>query len=99
LELEHGPHLAIPQGVGGDFFFTVAPYDPVFFLHHTQLDRIWWRWQQAHPEHSNAYSGPSSHDSNDAASMDDLLPYGELAKSLPVRDVMSTESDLLCYRY
>lgn len=25
-ELEDGPHLAIPQGVGGDFFYTVAPY-------------------------------------------------------------------------
>ena len=25
-ELEDGPHLAIPQGIGGDFFYTVAPY-------------------------------------------------------------------------
>lgn len=21
--------------------------DPIFFLHHAYLDRLWWRWQQA----------------------------------------------------
>lgn len=25
---------------------TAAPGDPVFFLHHAYLDRVWWRWQQ-----------------------------------------------------
>lgn len=25
---------------------TAAPGDPVFFLHHAYLDRVWWQWQQ-----------------------------------------------------
>lgn len=27
-----------------------AAYDPLFWFHHTNLDRIWARWQKAHPE-------------------------------------------------
>ena len=23
-----------------------SPGDPIFFLHHTYLDRVWWQWQQ-----------------------------------------------------
>lgn len=46
-----------------------------------------------------AYDGPSSHGSEDAASLDDMLPVSDFAKSIKVREVMNTESDMLCYRY
>jgi tyrosinase len=25
---------------------VASPSDPLFFLHHTYLDRVWWQWQQ-----------------------------------------------------
>lgn len=28
------------------FQLTAAPGDPIFFLHHAYLDRVWWQWQQ-----------------------------------------------------
>ncbi|KAF2194377.1 amino acid transporter [Zopfia rhizophila CBS 207.26] len=42
------PHTAGHGGVGGTMLDVVAsPSDPLFFLHHTNLDRLWWEWQQA----------------------------------------------------
>lgn len=40
------PHTAGHGGVGGTMLDVVAsPSDPLFFLHHTNLDRLWWNWQ------------------------------------------------------
>jgi tyrosinase len=41
--LHSGGHYSIWGDPGGDVF--VSPSDPAFFLHHTQLDRHWWMWQ------------------------------------------------------
>jgi tyrosinase len=40
-----GTHTAGHVKVGGDAadFFS-STNDPVFFLHHAMLDRVWWMW-------------------------------------------------------
>lgn len=74
--------------------------DPVFFLHHTQLDRMWWRWQQMNPrKRSREYTGIAETNSTNVASLQDFLPMGSLAATIQVSDIMSTSSDLLCYSY
>lgn len=41
------PHTAGHSAIGGTMLDVVAsPGDPLFFLHHTYLDRVWWQWQQ-----------------------------------------------------
>ncbi|KAF2473068.1 Di-copper centre-containing protein [Lindgomyces ingoldianus] len=40
------PHTSGHAGVGGSMLDIVAsPGEPLFFLHHTNLDRLWWIWQ------------------------------------------------------
>ncbi|OOF98341.1 hypothetical protein ASPCADRAFT_205583 [Aspergillus carbonarius ITEM 5010] len=50
LAVEQMSHLTIPYIVQGDFSKVTAPNDPVFFLHHAQVDRVWWSWQLLSPE-------------------------------------------------
>ena len=67
--------------------------DPVFFLHHTQVDRLWWLWQQEDPTNRlNAYGGGS-------ARLQDVMPMADLAADRLVADFMSTQTADLCYTY
>lgn len=45
--LEDDPHNQVHGWVGGDMNdVNVSPGDPVFWLHHANIDRIWSMWQQ-----------------------------------------------------
>ncbi|KAK1827430.1 hypothetical protein QBC39DRAFT_314872 [Podospora conica] len=44
--LEGAPHGGGHGGVGGQMTNGVSsPGDPIFYLHHTWLDKVWWNWQ------------------------------------------------------
>lgn len=46
----NGPHGAVHGRVGGDMCcIPTASYDPIFFLHHANVDRMWATWQLSHP--------------------------------------------------
>ncbi len=76
-----------------------ATPDPVFFLHHTNIDRLWWTWQGAQPGRVYQYNGPKSSSILSAAELDDVLKMKGLGKDIRVREIMSTESGMLCYGY
>lgn len=74
--------------------------DPIFFLHHTQLDRLWWMWQQADiHKRQTEYLGKAANNSTKVASLGDIIPMGGLSADIEVAEIMNTEADLLCYRY
>jgi tyrosinase len=41
-----GVHDRVHEWVGGDMRTGTSPNDPVFYLHHANVDRIWAAWQQ-----------------------------------------------------
>ncbi|KAI0432184.1 hypothetical protein F5Y09DRAFT_329878 [Xylaria sp. FL1042] len=97
LAVENGPHNVAPLGIKGDFDSFTAPYDPIFFLHHAQLDRLWFHWQLRMPGvRFKEYSGKGE---SRPASLDDTLPMGGLGRDIRVSDIMSTQTGGLCYRY
>lgn len=67
----------------------------------SQLDRLWWLWQQAtHPPRLGSYGGAKRKGSLDKANLKDVISVGAtLGPDVEVADLMSTSSSLLCYRY
>ncbi len=43
--------------VQGTMAYNTSPNDPVFFLHHANIDRIWAAWEQAQRQHYRPQSG------------------------------------------
>ena len=72
--------------------------DPIFWLHHAQLDRIWWKWQQEDPQtrllaYSDSPVQPSS------STISDEMEYLGLFENRTISEVMRTDTDVLCYGY
>jgi tyrosinase len=42
-------HNPVHRWVGGNMAFASSPNDPVFFLHHAFLDKLWDDWKTQHP--------------------------------------------------
>ncbi|KAF4556627.1 Tyrosinase-like protein 6 [Elsinoe fawcettii] len=94
-------HFLVGGDPGGDLF--ASPGDPYFFLHHGQIDRTWWIWQNqdlANREKALAgtltlFNSPPSRDT----ALTDAIDLGVLAPSVTIGDVMSTTKGPLCYIY
>jgi hypothetical protein len=69
LPNEDGVHLhnRIHVWVGGDMGPGTSPNDPVFYLNHCNVDRLWAIWQHTHPNsgYLPASNGPAGHNLND----------------------------------
>ncbi|QRN97960.1 tyrosinase family protein [Archangium violaceum] len=79
--------------VFGTMGLSTSPNDPVFFLHHANVDRIWDQWQHLHGIPS--YLPVSGHPGNDIDSM--LMPFHEAGIMVTPRDL--EDSFALGYRY
>lgn len=50
-DLDGGAHGTVHVRVGGDMGSVVsAAYDPLFWLHHAQVDKVWFDWQSRRPD-------------------------------------------------
>jgi hypothetical protein len=86
-----GMHDLVHVWVGGTMSYMSSPNDPVFFLHHANIDRLWAQWQTAHPEldYAPPAGGPEGESRSDA-----LDPWGA-----PTTVVGVLDHHALGYRY
>ncbi|KAF9553546.1 tyrosinase [Agrocybe pediades] len=100
--LDRKLHDSGHTSVGGDMSnFYSSPGDPIFYLHHANLDRIWWFWQNLKPAHMYDVSGRSSAiaASPPNVTLEFPLLMGNLGKTVTIRDVIDIHSDENCYTY
>jgi tyrosinase len=72
-------HNAVHVWVDGDMGSGYSPNDPIFWLHHCNIDRLWSRWQDQHP--TSGYL-PVSKTTNVVALNDRMRPWND-AQSTP----------------
>jgi tyrosinase len=99
LGLHAGGHFVM-GGDAGDLFS--APVDPVFWLHHAQLDKVWFTWQMLHKDQAKTVAGtitifdtPPSRNTT----LDDEIDMSVNGETRTIRELLSTIEHGLCYVY
>ncbi|KAH8779134.1 tyrosinase [Hyaloscypha sp. PMI_1271] len=96
-----GGHFTIGGDPGGDIF--TSPGDPAFFLHHAQIDRTWWIWQnQDLKNRQNAIAGTITLNNTPPSrngTLQDYISMGVNAVDIQIGDAMNTLAGPFCYIY
>lgn len=110
---EVGAHNMLHFSIGGHMGTNWSPADPLFYVHHSNIDRIWTMWQD-YWDHDDLdkddFVGPFHYDID---GLDDVMPFNvngvswdfqmELSSGswgIPtVRDVLSNDSYGMSVRY
>ena len=74
----------------------------MFYLHHGNLDRILWTWQQQDLEtRLNQVGGPvvPMDYGGQNVTLDFTVGLGELAGDATLKQLLDTQSGVLCYTY
>jgi len=91
---------------------TWSANEPLFWMHHAMVDKVWSDWQNKHPANFWEYSGGSVQAITNVSSYEQYPnggpPFLDFNTSMPadgmfpvakIRDVMNTTGGLLCYVY
>nr|GAT51082.1 di-copper centre-containing protein [Mycena chlorophos] len=91
---------------------TYSPNEPIFWLHHGMIDKVWADWQQANPKNAHIYFGGQAEALNNLTYFTEFPtgapPNYQLSSKMPadnlypdptIESVMSTTGGSLCYIY
>ncbi|KAF2815951.1 Di-copper centre-containing protein, partial [Mytilinidion resinicola] len=105
-----GGHLSVGGDLGIGLIDTDKCSDPLFYLHHANLDRLWVKWEAAIPYRLYDISGPDTQFAypfnffGDVAyknvTLDFPMFFGKLGPEkpfVPIRNVMDISA--MCYKY
>ncbi|KAK3396554.1 hypothetical protein B0T20DRAFT_275142 [Sordaria brevicollis] len=98
-----GGHMSIGGDPAGDFFLSNG--DPAFYLHHGQVDRVWWIWQHLDPANRHNVSGTHTFlnvipGPSPEVDLDEEMVVHPNMPPVVIRDLMNTlGGEPLCYVY
>jgi len=126
LEYFQGVHTGIHSTINADMLGTCprnagpdcvpgpkwSANDPLFFMHHAMIDKVWYDWQNRRPENFWSFHGGSVQAFESVTSYTEFpngeAPYLNFSSKVPldgmfeepsVFDVMDTTGGKLCYVY
>ena len=77
-------HNLVHRWAGGSMLTGASPNDPVFWMHHANIDRLWSIWQEKHPTsdhyvHNNGFAGHGQDDEMIFNEVGDPSPWAGVA--------------------
>lgn len=72
-------HNRVHLWVSGSMYFSTSPNDPIFFLHHCNIDRLWQMWQQQHPTEGYHPTGVGSEMGPLGQNLNDVMIFNDPA--------------------
>ncbi|KAL2193816.1 tyrosinase-like protein [Corynascus similis CBS 632.67] len=103
LGVHGGGHFMISGDPGSDAF--ISPGDPAFYLHHAQIDRVYWIWQMLDFEKRQGVFGTNTmlnYPPSENTTVEDTVDVGHLGAPIKIKNLMSTtgqNGSPLCYIY
>lgn len=74
--------------------------DPLFYIHHAFVDRLWWKWQSEDPANRlYQLGGPVKQGGSEETTLDHVMTTYGIRPNVTVRDVMDIQGGFLCYEY
>ncbi|KAK8050457.1 hypothetical protein PG994_012187 [Apiospora phragmitis] len=94
-------HFAVSGDPSGDFYNS--PNEPLFWVHHGEVDRLWWIWQNQKPVEPalqiagtwTMYNEPLSDD----ATLENILHLDTAGEDMVFKDTVSSVGGKYCYIY
>ncbi|KAI0262442.1 Di-copper centre-containing protein [Gloeopeniophorella convolvens] len=126
FEIFQGSHTAVHLIMGGDLAGqcprdapancmpgpTWSPNEPLFWLHHGMVDKVWYDWQHRDPANARSFLGGTVQALENWTTYNQYPsgapPFFDLNSTMPsdglfpearIGDVMSTTGGMLCYVY
>lgn len=85
---------------------SISPGEPLFYLHHANIDRTWWIWQSLSPKSRTGAAGISGTNTflnnppSEKTTLQTPISAGYAAgPDVTVADLMTTTDGPLCYIY
>ncbi|KAF8470803.1 hypothetical protein BDZ91DRAFT_550920 [Kalaharituber pfeilii] len=103
--IENLPHRGGHNSVGGEMSNPISsPGDPLFYLHHTYIDKLWWDWQRANldsrlKEIAGMTTAKKPETGWVLATLNDTFTAWGLVRDVQIHEIMDIENELLCYAY
>ncbi|KDQ13283.1 hypothetical protein BOTBODRAFT_66799 [Botryobasidium botryosum FD-172 SS1] len=105
-----GLHNAAHLSLGGDMANVAhSPNDPLFFLLHGQLDRLWAKWQEHDPANFHSIGGGEVQDLSDfdafpagngtRVTKDTIIYLSNLGPDVKIETLFDIRGGNLCYEY
>ncbi|KAJ2527549.1 hypothetical protein GGH20_003021, partial [Coemansia sp. RSA 1937] len=92
--IEFSIHGAVHLALGGDMVQNYSPNDFAFWLHHANIDRLWFVWQMQDPN-QNFWSATGVDTAGKAVGLNTALPY----YSDPITNMMYPGRNGMCFSY